>query len=273
MKSIIGQLTKLEFKSIFRNKHNIMWGIGYTVIWIFVYAFAFPAPPQEYKLGYLASYVSFIVLLGGSTAVIPASYRVAIDALPHIYLYRSTNASLYSFIISILVPVFIFGALISTISFIVGYLVFEYSYGIFPAVNLIILLIALIEVTFFYISFGIFMSYILLNLKGIKLLRYIEMIPTVLILGLILGLQIMRSPSLELLYISPFNAIYTAFVISITGTGYSSIMFNNLAIQNIYLLLSPILWAGMLLILSIVFYHIYYLSSAKNEFKLEDLYA
>ncbi|MGC8496600.1 MAG: hypothetical protein ACP5NL_01160 [Thermoplasmata archaeon] len=270
MKSIVSQLTKLEFKSIFRNKHNIMWGIGYIVIWIFIYNFAFPAPPQGYKVEYLASYVSFVVLLAGSIAVTTTAYRVANDALPHIYLYRSTNASLYVLIISILVPVFIFGVMISTLSFIVGYLVFGYSYGIFPAVNITILLIALIEVTFFYISFGSFISYILLNLKSIKLIRYITMIPLILVLGLILGLQVTRSPTLELLYISPFNAIYSAFELSITGS--SSKLFNNLAIKNFYLLLSPILWAVILLILSIVFYGIYYLSSAKNEFKLEDLY-
>ncbi len=265
--SLIG----IEFKSIFRNRHNIGWAIGYIVIWVLIINFTSTAPPPSYKVEYLQSYVSFIVMLAAASLFVTVAYRVANDVIPHIYLYKNTETRLSTLLLSIILSTFIFTLIVVIISYLIAYIIFGISYGTFPAVNALYIVLAIFILSFFYVSFGSFFAYLLLYFKSIKLVRYSFVIPMIFVFGLVLGLQVNRTLTTTLIYSSPFNSLYSAFEIG-TG-GYFSYSFGGISINSTYLFLFSFIWAIGLLLISYLLFRAYSASSAKNQLKPEDIYS
>lgn len=267
---MLSVLYKIGIKSYFKNKTGLFWNFGFVLIWIFIYAYAFPSPDKSDIFAVEASYISFILLFGLSLVSTSVSFYTASSNLSSSYIKRFDNVKKYEIYTGNILSSISFGIAVAIFAIIMSLLIFKLRFGEIKISDIFMLAVTVILAQFFYILFGVIMTYILIIARQVKALRYAGEIPFLLVFVLLLGLQIFKMPSKLLIYISPFNEEFTIVMSSFLGVSNMSYYYNFTF--NVYMcLLFLIIWILILAIAAFLLYNICEKSNYRGQYTLEDI--
>ncbi len=267
---MIGTLFRMGIKSYFGNKTSLFWSFGFVLVWIFIYAFAFPAPDKTDILGVEASYMSFIFLFGVSVASTSIIFYTVSMNLSIPYITRFDKVKSYEVSASNLLSSISFGFSVAAFAIIVSIAVFKWRFDSVSIKNIPLLIIIIALVSIFYITFGIIMAYIFILLRQVKALRFAAEIPMILVFVFVLGLQIFREPSQSLVYYSPFNEEFSLSMYSILGKPMLNYYAFTMNINSLLLGFST--WIIFMALIAVVLEKIYEHAGIRNQYTLEDVF-
>ncbi len=267
---MIYTLYKMGIKSYFRNKTAIFWSFGFVLVWIFIYAFAFPTPDKTDLLGVEASYMSFIFLFGVSVSSTSIIFSTISMNLSIPYITRFDKVKSYEVFSGNLLSSMSFGFSVAIFAVMMSLVIFKLRFNSINIKNIPMFIIIITLVSIFYIILGIIMAYIFTLLRQIKAVRFAGEIPMILVFVFVLGLQIFREPSKNLVYYSPFNEEFTMSMYSILGK--PMLNYYNFTLNVNLLLLSFSCWIVSMALIAIILEKIYEHSAGRNQYTLEDVF-
>lgn len=265
------QLYVYSLKSYFRNRSTLFWSFGFVLMWIFIYAYGFPYPGKDQLEFSESSYASFIILFGVSSAMVSTAFNTISVNMAMPFLVRFTNVKEQNMVTANILSSATFAAITAVFALIFSTLIFEIRFGSFNVNNLILLFLNSISVSLLFVSLGILISNLLCLFSQVNAAKFLGFMPMLMVFVLVLGLQIFRSPSSQLIYYSPFNTQYTLFMFSIIGPKFLNQY--NFSINIPYLYLSLAIWLLLLCSAAILLEKIYVNSQRRGKFNLEEIYS
>lgn len=210
------KIFKYYIKSLFLSKQNIFWSIIFVIFWLFMGAYLFSRgiPREiialyEFKIGYTSSWYGVAGTFSlAALCVSLCYYFLYITAsLPYIVKYGKVSA--ISFFFQIILGTFLYSSFLAAILIISAYGIFSHSFSsnLSPALPGLAFLVIGIGGIFYYLL-SVLIILILILIRKIKSVRLVSFFPMMISFALVY-LQVFGVANKTIVYLSPFNNIYT----------------------------------------------------------------
>ncbi|KQB33923.1 MULTISPECIES: hypothetical protein [Acidiplasma] len=267
---MISTLYKIGIISYFKNRNSLFWSFGFVLVWVLIYAYGFPAPSGTYLKYTESTYISFILLFGISVSMASVVFYTVSMNLSIPYITRFDRVKSYEVSFSNILSSLTFSMVVGIFAIIFSLLIFRLRFSSVYIKNIYMLIFILIVISLFFTLLGLLFSYLLSLLNQVGSLKFISQIPMILTFILVLGLQIFRKPGPDLIYYSPFNAMFTIIIYSLTGK--AGINYYHSGLNTNLLLISTLIWILSMVILVYVLEKLYETSGKRNQYTLEDIF-
>lgn len=210
------KIFKYYTKSLFLSPEAIFWSIVFVIFWLFMGAYLFTQgiPEEvvalyEFKIGYTSSWYGIAGTFSLASLCVGLCYYFLFttSSLPYITKYGKVSTA--SFFLQIISGTFLYSSFLAAILMLCAYGIFSHalSYNLLPKNPWLALLFIGIGGLFYYLLSAAIIL-ILILLRKVKSVRLVSFLPIMVSYALVF-LQVFGVASETLVYVSPFNNIYS----------------------------------------------------------------
>ena len=255
------KIFKYYVKSLFLSRETIFWSIVFVIFWLFMGAYLFSRGISkdvvtfyEFKIGYTSTWYGVAGTFSLASLCVSLCYYFLFTTSSLPYLMRYCKISISLFFLQIIFGTFLYASFLSAILMLCTYGIYShaFSHNLLPAKPWLGLLLGGIGGLFYYLLAAAIILFLIL-LRKVKSVRLVSYLPMMASYSLVF-LQVYGVGSETLVYVSPFNNIYSLVAYAYFGKPIPLVWGaakNSVLIEPIYSAFILLVWIIILVIVDL----------------------